>query len=86
VREIVQGLEPQRLWHHFYEISQIPRCSKHEEKVRDYVLALANHNGLAYRIDSTGNMVIRADARAIWIWFVRRKRADSTTLKKTLFA
>jgi dipeptidase D len=62
VREIVKGLEPQRLWHHFYEISQIPRCSKHEEKVRDYVLAIANHNGLAYRTDSTGNLVVRADA------------------------
>jgi dipeptidase D len=62
VREIIQGLEPKRLWHHFYEISQIPRCSKHERKVRDYVLSIANHNGLPYRTDSTGNLVIHVDA------------------------
>jgi len=62
VKEIIQGLEPQRLWHHFYAISQIPRCSRHEDKVRDYVLGIAKHNGLEYRTDSTGNLVIKVNA------------------------
>jgi dipeptidase D len=62
VKEIIQGLEPQRLWHHFYEISRIPRCSKHEDMVRSYVLDIAGRNGLAYRTDSIGNLVVRIHA------------------------
>jgi len=62
VNEIIQGLEPQRLWHHFYAISQIPRCSRHEDMVRSYVLGIAKRNGLEYRTDSTGNLVIKVIA------------------------
>jgi dipeptidase D len=62
VRQLIQGLEPKRLWHHFFSISQIPRCSRHEEKVREYVRETAKQNGLAYRMDATGNLVVTANA------------------------
>jgi len=62
VKDVIQGLEPQRLWEHFYEIAQIPRCSKHEEKIRDYVISVAKRNGADYKVDSVGNIVIRKPA------------------------
>ena len=62
MKEVIQGLEPQLLWDHFYLISQIPRCSKHEGQVREYVLEVTKRNGLEYRVDSTGNVVIKRPA------------------------
>jgi dipeptidase D len=58
----IQGLEPQLLWHHFYEISQIPRCSGYEKQVRDYVLEIAKRKGLDYRMDTAGNLVVKGRA------------------------
>ena len=34
----IEGLEPSLLWQHFYALSQIPRCSKNEAQVTQYVL------------------------------------------------
>ena len=30
--------EPLEFWQYFYEITKIPRCSQHEEKIRIYIL------------------------------------------------
>ncbi|NIT57918.1 MAG: hypothetical protein GWN00_17340, partial [Aliifodinibius sp.] len=46
MKETVEGLQPQELWEHFYEISQIPRCSKQEDKIREHVIEIAKRNGL----------------------------------------
>jgi len=35
---VVENLEPKLLWKNFDEIRKIPRCSKHEEKIREYKL------------------------------------------------
>lgn len=62
MKDAIQGLEPQLLWHHFYEISQIPRCSRHEKQVRDYVLGIAKRKDLEYRMDTAGNLVVKGRA------------------------
>lgn len=62
MKEAIEGLEPRLLWEHFYQISQIPRCSKHEEKVREYVIEVAKRNGYEYKMDSVGNVVIKKPA------------------------
>ncbi len=62
MKEAISGLEPALLWEHFYQLSQIPRCSKHEEKAREYVLEVARRNGLESRTDSAGNVVIKKGA------------------------
>ncbi len=56
--EKLKGLKPEKLWHHFEEISKIPRCSKHEEKVREYLISFAKEKGLEYKVDEVGNVVI----------------------------
>ncbi len=57
MKEAIQGLEPKLLWEHFYQINQIPRCSKHEEKVRSYVIEFAKRKGFEYKLDDVQNVV-----------------------------
>ena len=59
---VFEGFEPQAVWKHFYEINQIPRCSKNEEGVRKHIINLAEKLNLEYKEDETGNIVIKKDA------------------------
>jgi len=59
---IIDNLEPKILWKEFEEISKIPRCSKHEEKIREYLIDFAKKHGLKSKIDKTGNVVISKPA------------------------
>jgi len=59
---VVDNLEPKLLWKEFEKISKIPRCSKHEEKIRDYLLAFAEQYDLKSKTDKTGNVVISKPA------------------------
>ncbi|GAB4343363.1 MAG: aminoacyl-histidine dipeptidase [Calditrichia bacterium] len=62
MKEVIAGLKPELMWEHFYEISQIPRCSRNEEAVREYVLGVAKRNNLEYKIDAVGNVVVKVPA------------------------
>ncbi len=42
----------------FLEIVKIPRCSKHEEKIREYLISFAKSRSLEYKVDRVGNLVI----------------------------
>lgn len=54
----IEGLAPATLWNRFYEISQIPRPSKHEERIRLYLRNFAGKNNLEMKEDESGNIVI----------------------------
>lgn len=62
MKQVIKGLEPRSVWEHFYEIAQIPRCSKSEEKIRDYIISVAKKNKLNYKIDAVGNIVVKKPA------------------------
>lgn len=49
---------------YFEEICQIPRPSKHEERIVEYIVGFAEKHGLEYRRDAVGNVVIRKGATA----------------------
>ncbi len=49
---------PKDLWQIFYEFTQTPRPSKHEEKIVDYLIKLAVDNKLRYVKDKVGNIII----------------------------
>jgi len=55
---VIENLEPKLVWKHFDEIRKIPRCSKHEEKIRKYVEDFAKNQKLKYKTDKVGNIVI----------------------------
>lgn len=50
--------EPGKLWNFFHEITQIPRPSKHEQRIREYLLRFADDRNLSYFQDEAGNLVI----------------------------
>jgi dipeptidase D len=58
----IEKLEPKLVWKHFDEIRKIPRCSKHEEKIREYIVGFAKKQGLKTKVDATGNVVIQKPA------------------------
>ena len=63
-KDTIKALAPASLWEHFYEISQIPRCSGDEEAVRNYVKSIAEIHELAYKIDGVGNILVKKPATA----------------------
>ncbi len=54
--------QPAPLWEHFYRITQIPRPSKQEAAVRQYVIDEAERAGHSWQADSQGNLVVRVSA------------------------
>jgi len=74
----VETLEPQVLWKHFDQILSIPRASKHEEMIRDYVLDVARRAGAEVEVDGAGNTVVRMPASS------GAERAEVTILQSHL--
>ena len=60
----IKNLEPRAVWQYFDEITQVPRPSKHEEKIAAYLTGFARKHNLQYRTDETGNLVICKPASA----------------------
>ena len=60
----IRDLEPGPLWAHFDDILTIPRGSKNEDKIRQFIVDLAEAQGLEYQVDATGNLVISKPASA----------------------
>ena len=58
----VSDFEPRSVWRHFDEILKIPRGSKNEKAMREFVVGLAKKNGLEYKTDKVGNVVIKVPA------------------------
>jgi dipeptidase D len=55
----LEGLEPAALWSLFGQLSAIPRPSKHEGQVLEWLKAFAAKRRLECRQDAVGNLVIR---------------------------
>jgi dipeptidase D len=60
----VSDLEPKSLWRYFDEILTIPRASKDEARITEWVLGVANKLGLEHQTDEIGNVVVRKPASA----------------------
>ena len=59
MEEKILQLKPERLWHHFSEICKVPRPSKKEEKIAEYLLNFGRIHGLQSVRDEIGNVLIR---------------------------
>lgn len=55
-------LKPARVFEQFAEINKIPRPSKHEEKMIEYLKNFGQSRGLETLVDETGNVLIRKPA------------------------
>lgn len=55
-------LKPKEVFDYFKEINNVPRPSKHEEKMIDYLQKFAEKNGLDCKTDEAGNVLISKPA------------------------
>lgn len=58
----IKDLKPAVVWNNFYQLTQIPRPSGHEEKVSKYLYEWAKSRGLDAERDKVGNVIIRKPA------------------------
>lgn len=58
----IKDLKPSGIWNYFYEITQIPRPSKKEEKIIAYLLEFAKKHNLEVKKDDAGNVLITKPA------------------------
>lgn len=58
----ISNLEPKVLWKHFYNLTQVPRPSKHEDAIQDFMMKFGQDLGLETIKDETGNIIIKKPA------------------------
>ncbi len=54
----IKNLKPSELWENFYQMTQIPRPSKHEEKIQEWAVNFGEKLGLETIKDEVGNVII----------------------------
>jgi dipeptidase D len=59
---VFTGLTPEKVWYYFGEICKIPRPSKKEERISEYIIDVARRLNLENEVDETGNILIRKPA------------------------
>jgi dipeptidase D len=68
----IEKLEPKVVWKFFKELTKVPRPSKKEDKVRQYIIDTAKQMNLDYSVTAVGNVIIR------------KKATDNSAKRKTL--
>jgi len=59
---VYEGLKPAALWKNFAAMNQIPRPSKHEEKISAFAKKFGEDLGLETIMDEIGNVIVRKPA------------------------
>lgn len=58
----ILNLEPKVIWKNFYSLTQIPRPSKHEDEIQDFMVKFGKNLGLETIKDEAGNVIIKKPA------------------------
>jgi len=58
----VRKLEPQIIWNHFEDLNAVPRPSKKEERIRQFMVDFGTNLGLETIVDKIGNVIIKKAA------------------------
>jgi len=61
---VLSGLEPKVIWDHFEDICQVPRPSKREEKIIEFLMDFGKKLNLETKRDEIGNVLIKEPATA----------------------
>ena len=59
-----EDLAPRAVWEHFYQLTQIPRPSHHEERISAFLARFGRELGLETTVDEVGDVLIRKPASA----------------------
>lgn len=60
----VRLLEPNSLWKHFADLNEVPRASKKEERVIQFMVDFGKNLGLETIVDEVGNVIVKKPANA----------------------
>ncbi|MCH8903894.1 MAG: aminoacyl-histidine dipeptidase [Bacteroidetes bacterium] len=60
--EAVRNLEPKEMWNNFADLNAVPRPSKKEEKVIEFIKNFGEGLGLPTTVDEVGNVIIKKPA------------------------
>ena len=52
----ITELKPELIWNIFDQITKVPRPSKKEEKIREFLLNFAKEHGIEVKTDAIGNV------------------------------
>ena len=55
----LEGIKPERVFYYFEQITKIPRCSFHEEKISNYLKSFGDEQGLETIQDEALNIIIK---------------------------
>lgn len=58
----IKNLAPELVWNIFDQITKVPRPSKKEEKIRQWIVDFAKQHNIEYHLDATGNILMRKPA------------------------
>ncbi|UJH92120.1 aminoacyl-histidine dipeptidase [Antarcticibacterium sp. 1MA-6-2] len=62
MNEEIRSLEPKNLWNKFADLNQVPRPSKKEEQVIEFIKKFGNDLQLETMVDEVGNVIIKKPA------------------------
>ncbi len=62
MNETIRTLEPTAMWNHFADLNAVPRPSKKEEKVIQFIKQFGEKLGLPTTVDEAGNVIIKKPA------------------------
>lgn len=62
MNEAIRALEPTTIWNHFADLNAVPRASKKEERVIQFMKDFGTKLGLETLEDAVGNVIIRKPA------------------------
>lgn len=62
MNEEIRALEPKPLWNKFADLNAVPRASKKEERVIEFMKAFGNRLKLETQVDEVGNVIIKKPA------------------------
>ena len=69
------ALQPKAVFDCFAQVNRIPRPSKREEKMIEFLKSFGERLGLPTKVDEAGNVLI-----TIWTWFAKRMQIRRSTL------
>jgi len=65
----IRNLEPKVLWNKFADLNAVPRPSKKEERVINFIKDFGENLGLETYVDKVGNVIIKKPAtKEMTIW------------------
>lgn len=60
----IHDLEPKTLWGHFASLNAVPRPSKKEERIRQFMIDFGQKLNLTTEVDAIGNVIIKKPGQA----------------------